>query len=366
MTDLSYANGLPDTRWLSTARRKLRRWYRRSARALPWRNTHDPYKIWVSEVMLQQTQVETVIPYFHRYLKAFPSIKRLAAANERDVLRLWEGLGYYRRARQLHAAAGILVSRHQGRFPTTFDEVLALPGIGRYTAGAILSFAFNQRQPILEGNTIRLHTRLLAYEEEPTRAAGQRLLWKFAEAILPRQRCGETNQALMELGSQICQAKQPRCVECPLRDHCAAFARGIQLDLPNMGTGLQYASINEAAVVVRKGNRILLRQCQEGERWAGLWDFPRFAVTGRTAKHLRKELAVKINELLEVEVVVGRHLTQLKHGVTRYRITLQCFEGNYTGPARVRLPRFAKWIAPTALDDYPLSVTGRQISRLLS
>ena len=178
---------LPDASWKQAFRRQLRRWYTAHARDLPWRRNRDPYAVWVSEIMLQQTQVATVIPYFEAFMEAFPTVEALAAAEEASVLRRWEGLGYYRRARQLHRAAQLIVSRHGGHFPESFDEVLALPGIGRYTCGAILSIAFEQRTPILEANTIRLFSRLLRYEGDPRAPAGQNLLWEFAEAILPRR-----------------------------------------------------------------------------------------------------------------------------------------------------------------------------------
>ena len=198
---------LPDAPWRRGFRRRLKTWYADHARDLPWRRSRDPYAVWVSEIMLQQTQVATVRGYFDRFIRAFPTIDALARADEQDVLRLWEGLGYYRRARQLHAAAKIVADEHGGRFPRNRDAVDRLPGIGRYTAGAILSIAFDQRQPILEANTVRLFCRLLGYEGDPASTAGQRLLWAMAEAVLPRREVGLFNQALMELGSEAAVAK---------------------------------------------------------------------------------------------------------------------------------------------------------------
>ena len=212
--------------WLRTFRGRLRSWYANKARDLPWRQTRDPYRIWVSEVMLQQTQVETVKPYFQRFLKAFPNVKRLAAAKEEEVLRLWEGLGYYRRGRQLHAAAVKIVDEHGGRFPREVPSLLALPGIGRYTAGAIASIAFDRRAPILEANTIRLHARLIGYRQDPAKSAGQKLLWEAAEDVLPRKEVARFNQALMELGSLVCTPRRPRCEQCPVSNLCAVFAAG--------------------------------------------------------------------------------------------------------------------------------------------
>ena len=207
---------LPDAAWKKSFRRRLLCWYRRAARDLPWRRERNPYRIWISEVMLQQTQVATVRPYFHRFLREFPNIRTLAEADERSVLRLWEGLGYYRRAQQLHEAARIVVEQHDAQFPRDPQTLRSLPGIGRYTVGAVLSIAFDARLPVLEANTVRLLSRLLAYDQNPMRAAGQRLLWTFAEQLLPRQNVGTLNQALMELGSEICTPRTPKCDECPL------------------------------------------------------------------------------------------------------------------------------------------------------
>ena len=212
---------LPDASWLRSFRRRLPAWFDRHARKLPWRRNHDPYAVWVSEIMLQQTQVGTVVSYFDRFLAAFPTIEALAAADEQDVLRLWEGLGYYRRARQLHKAAKIIVAEHAGNFPRNPEIVRRLPGIGRYTAGAILSIAFDARQPILEANTLRLLSRLLAYDGDPRSTEGQRLLWAMAEAVLPRRGSGRMNQALMELGSEVCAARR-RGVKIAPSPRCAA------------------------------------------------------------------------------------------------------------------------------------------------
>ena len=207
---------LPDSAWLRSFRRRLLAWFDQNARVLPWRRSRDPYAVWLSEIMLQQTQVATVIGYFDRFLARFPTIEALARADEHEVLRLWEGLGYYRRARQLHRAARIIVAEHGGRFPRDPSIVRRLPGIGRYTAGAILSIAFDAREPILEANTLRLLSRLLCYDGDPRSPDGQRLLWAMAEALLPRRGSGRLNQALMELGSEVCTARSPRCEQCPV------------------------------------------------------------------------------------------------------------------------------------------------------
>lgn len=349
-----------------TIRRRLLAWFDRHARDLPWRSTRDPYCIWVSEIMLQQTQVATVAPYYERFVDAFPDVAALARADQREVLRLWEGLGYYRRARQLQRAAQQIVALHGGRFPRAAADVQALPGIGRYTAGAVLSIAFDDRQPILEANTIRLLSRWIAYRGDPARAAGQRRLWSLAEELLPRTNVGRFNQALMELGSKVCTPRSPDCGACPVADFCQANLGGLQDVVPVPKQKQQFEDVHHAAVVIRHGGRVLLRRCAEGQRWAGLWDFPRFEIDGEVGPALAAALAEKTHSLTGCRIQPGPLLATIKHGVTRFRITLQCYEAKLIG----RKPRTQDdalvWSTLKQLANYPLNTTGRKISRLLA
>jgi A/G-specific adenine glycosylase len=338
-------------------------WFAANARALPWRGTRDLYAIWISEIMLQQTQVVTVVDYFQRFLRRFPTLNELAAADEQEVLRMWEGLGYYRRARQLHAAAKQIVTIHGGVFPESFREVLSLPGIGRYTAGAILSIGRDQRLPILEANTIRVLSRLLAFAGDPHSAAGQQTLWRFAEEILPAREVGHFNQALMELGATLCTPREPSCLDCPLKGLCPTRKAGQTHRIPAPKRKTAYEDVSEAAVVIRRRDgHVLVRQCQPGERWAGLWDFPRVAMTNGDES---KQLCAAIQMLTSLRIELGEQFAVIKHGVTRYRITLRCYE------ARAKSSRLAKhddnrrWIAPESLHELPLSTTGRKISKLI-
>ncbi|MEX2174424.1 MAG: A/G-specific adenine glycosylase, partial [Pirellulaceae bacterium] len=355
---LPFSNSAPARRALA---RQLHVWFLKAARDLPWRRTKDLYAIWISEVMLQQTQVVTVIPYFERFLGRFPDVAALAAADEQEVLRLWEGLGYYRRARQLHAAARQIVAEHRGRFPQTFAAVRSLPGIGRYTAGAVLSIGLDARLPILEANTIRVLSRLAAFRGDPTQSAGQKRLWSLAEAILPARDVGIFNQALMELGSEICTPKAPACDRCPVRRHCLAYERELQDQIPVAARKTKYEEVTEAAVVVRRGGRVLVRQCQPGERWAGLWDFPRFAARGA-------DMAARVSELTGVAALVGERFAKLRHGVTRFRITLDCYEAKYIRQTRglAASPACIRWVSTDELAALPLSTTGRKIARLVA
>ena len=362
MDDLS--SMLPDATCRRALRRRLLAWYDRHARQLPWRRSRDPYAVWLSEIMLQQTQVGTVKGYFHRFIKKFSTIKALARADEHEVLRLWEGLGYYRRARQLHQAAKIIVAEHGGRFPRDPQLVRRLPGVGRYTAGAILSIAFDAREPILEANTLRLLSRLLAYAGQPRSTEGQRLLWAMAELLLPRRNCGRFNQAMMELGSEICTARTPRCDACPVALLCRANQQGRQREIPPPKAKRPPELVREAAVVVRRGSRVLLVRWPEGRRWAGLWDFPRFPIDAEHAAALRDELVKNVLALTGVTIVPGRLLTTLTHGVTRFHITLECYAAQYVSHNKKNKTQLeTRWLRLKELDDYPLSSTGRKLAK---
>jgi A/G-specific adenine glycosylase len=346
--------------------RRLLRWYATHARDLPWRRTRDSYRVWVSEIMLQQTTVATVRGYFQRFVKLFPNVRALAAADESQVLRAWEGMGYYRRARQLHAAAKLIVDQHDGQLPREVAGLMELPGIGRYTAGAVASIAFDARAPILEANTIRLLSRLIAYRNDPLATAGRNALWRAAEEILPQNNVAEFNQALMELGALVCTPSEPKCDRCPLSRVCAAKAAGLQLRIPPPKPQKTYTELREAAVVVRKNGCVLLRQCGAGERWAGLWDFPRFEVEAEGPLLARDEIVTKLESQTGVKCAVSGVLKTMKHGVTRYRITLECYEAMYVG-GRVRSVGAAcvRWVSWAELADLPLSTTGRRIAELM-
>jgi A/G-specific adenine glycosylase len=347
-------------------RRRLLAWYAKHARDLPWRQSRDPYRVWVSEIMLQQTQIATVRDYFTRFTKAFPNVQRLAAADETDVLRLWEGLGYYRRARQLHAAAKHVVAQLDGTFPQEPHELQELPGIGRYTAGAIASIAFDKRAAILEANTIRLLSRLIAYRGEPASAAGQRTLWQVAEEILPKKDCAKFNQALMELGSLVCTPTQPKCDECPLATLCAANLAGLQQEIPVAKARPVFTELREAAVVIRKNGSVLVRRCGEAERWAGLWDFPRFELEASGPLFAQREIAAKVEAQTGIHCEPGALLKTMKHGVTRYRITLDCYEAAFiSGRVRTSTSIEVKWLPLAQLSPLPLSTTGRKIANLI-
>jgi A/G-specific adenine glycosylase len=329
--------------------------------------------------MLQQTQVATVIPYYHRFLKRFPDVRALASANIDEVYQHWAGLGYYRRARQLHEASIRVVQDYRGNFPDAQHEVQQLPGIGRYTANAILTFAGDARLPIVEANTQRLYARLLLLRSDTHSKQSQSLLWDFAERVLPAKNgSGQLNQALMEIGSQVCLPKSPTCLLCPLQQHCPTFAAGLQQSIPVPKKPKQYTDLKEAALVVRNTRgQFLMRRCDEGERWAGLWDFPRFDITNCvTEMTVRRLLSNSFEEKYGPSIEIGQSLHQLKHTVTRYRITLLSFEAAIVGSegesGRGRIIRIdtkstgLKWASRVAMNQLALNSSGKKLWAWLS
>ena len=364
-----------DAKSKTNLRRSMLKWFDANQRDLPWRKRKTPYRIWVSEIMLQQTQVATVIGYYQRFIEQFPNVKALASAEQSEVLKLWEGLGYYRRARQMHAAAQIVVDEHGGKFPTDFDSVLALPGIGRYTAGAILSISMDQKLPILEGNTVRLFSRLMKLEEDPKISASQKALWKFSESLLSQNRVGDFNQSLMELGSGVCKPKSPDCPNCPIIKYCGSFQAGKQHEIPNPSRKMKYEDVREAVVLVAKPSfeslrhKLLVRKCKAGERWAGLWDFPRFSLDeiqnaeGQGSEIVESGLAEKLKQLTGYTGVISKLDLKIKHAVTKFRIELSCYRvESRTGRLRNNSTETFLWATLENLKELPMSVTGRKIA----
>ncbi|HBJ37351.1 MAG TPA: A/G-specific adenine glycosylase [Planctomycetaceae bacterium] len=347
-------------------RTSLLAWFDRNARQLPWRSDPTPYHVWVSEIMLQQTQVATVLEYYRRFIAAYPTVGDLAAAEEHDLMRLWEGLGYYRRARSMHAAAKLVVSQHDGQFPSTYEEVLALPGIGRYTAGAILSISGDQRLPVLEGNTVRVYSRWIGLRQDVQSTAGKAKLWEFAAMMLPRTGSGQFNQAAMELGALICKPKSPACDTCPVQKSCVAHSLGLQDEIPGKVSKVQYESRTEYGFVVPviDSDRFLICRVPDGNRWAGLWDFPRCTDPNATTP---TAAASALSHQLGIKIRPRRLITTIKHAVTRYRITLQVHLAEPVALSDITLPSDAfRFVTSEHITDVPLSVTGRQIAQWIA
>lgn len=315
------------------------RWFKNAARDLPWRRTQDPYAILVSEIMLQQTQVATVIPYFERWLTRFPDFSALAAAEETEVLGLWQGLGYYSRARNLHRAAKQVVQQHGGTMPSDAALIRALPGVGRYTAGAVASFAFNLPEPLVDANVARVLARVLDLAEPVASTKGQRALWDAATALVPKIDAAHFNGALMELGAILCTARNPQCPECPIRAHCAAHAAGTVEQRPIKKVRPKLTLLEERCAWVFHRGRILLEQ-QTGSRWHGLWKLPLLPIQPRS-----------------------KPLLALDYPFTHHRITLTIFAD--TRPTSVG--KSCAWFSAEQLGPLPLTSPHRRaIKQLLA
>ncbi|MBE2232021.1 MAG: A/G-specific adenine glycosylase [Anaerolinea sp.] len=336
-------------------------------RDLPWRaEPRDPYGVWVSEIMLQQTQTATATPYLQRWLERFPTVETLAVASLDEVLKLWEGLGYYSRARNLHKAARIVVDQHQGRLPAERRALLALPGIGRYTAGAILSIAFGQRAAVLDGNVKRVLARVYDVAGEIGKSATETELWRLAEALVERvepQQAGPLNEALMDLGATICLPQRPRCLLCPLHDFCLARQRGTQEERPVRPARKPLPHLDVTAAVLRRPGhpeQFLIAQRPPEGMLGGLWEFP--GGKRHAGESLAECLQREMQEELGVEVAVGRLVTSVKHAYTHFRITLHAFECQWLAgePQPIGVADW-RWVTMDDLASYAFAVTDQKI-----
>ncbi|HEY1189455.1 MAG TPA: A/G-specific adenine glycosylase [Gemmata sp.] len=359
---------------LAGLRTKLLNWFDQHQRDLPWRRTatgertgtRDAYRVWVSEVMLQQTTVAAVVPYFERFLTALPNVRALAEADEQRVLKLWEGLGYYRRARHLHAAAKALVAAYGDALPDDPEAWDALPGVGRYILGAVLSQAFDRPLPIVEANSLRVLARLFGYPGDPREGAGKVWVWGAAEAVLPATRAGDFNQALMELGALVCTPTAPACGACPVAVNCGAKRSGSQEVIPPKKKPAKITEVAEVGVVVRDGERLLL--CQrpaDAGRWQNMWEVPH---APRAAGEDLGAAAVRVaKELTGFDIEPGAEVLTVKHSVTRYAITLVCLEAVVRGGAFVP-GGYARgeWVTPAELAEHPVSSPQRKLMTALT
>lgn len=340
-------------------RRSLLNWYAESGRDLPWRRTCDPYAIWVSEIMLQQTQVKTVLPYYERWLAQFPTIASLAAADQQQVLKVWQGLGYYARARNLHQAAQVIVQQYRGQFPTNGKAVMALPGVGRTTAGGILSAAYNQPLSILDGNVKRVLSRLLALQIPPNKAI--KSLWSVSSELLDPDNPRDFNQALMDLGATLCTPKKPACLLCPWQIHCSAYCLNMQNDLPlsEIRAPLPHKQIGVAVIWNEQGQVLIDRRRADG-LLGGLWEFPGGKIEpGETIEECIKR---EIQEEIGVNIVVGDRLMTIDHAYTHFRVTLNVYHCRYLAgdPQPIECDE-VRWVMVDELDQFPFPKANLQI-----
>jgi A/G-specific adenine glycosylase len=350
---------LPPPDRVRRARRALLAWYGRAARDLPWRRTRDPYAIWVSEVMLQQTRVETVRERYDAFLAAFPDVHRLAAASEQAVLKAWEGLGYYGRARNLRRAARAVAERHGGTLPKGARHLARLPGFGPYTAAAVASIAQGERAAVVDGNVQRVLARWTGERGDVTKAAARRRIAAVADALVPRTRPGDWNQALMELGATRCTPRRPRCPECPLARDCAARAAGDPERLPVRPRRAALPHHEVAAGLVWRGRRLLIARRPSDGLLGGLWEFP--GGKRRAGESLEAACAREVHEETGIPVEVEALFLTLRHAYTHFRVTLHLFHcragRGRPRPIACEAPRF---VAPEDLDHYPFPRANRR------
>jgi A/G-specific adenine glycosylase len=336
-------------------RRALLRWYRQSYRPLPWRappgERPEPYHVLVSEAMLQQTQVATVIPYFHRFIERFPTVEALADADQQQVLTLWQGLGYYRRARHLHAAARVIVQQHSGQVPGEVQTLRSLPGVGDYTAGAIASIAFGRPAPILDGNVARVLARWAGIDQPIDATATRKRLWQMAGELVQGKHPGDFNQALMELGALVCIKGEPRCLMCPLADTCYANQHGLTQSLPRVLPRRGKTAVTHHVVAIRKGDRYLFERRPDDGLWAGMWQLPTFESPEDASVSALSE-ACRHRFGLEVELE-AEPISRFTHQTTHRSITF------VVTPARVQTgrlkPHAGAWRRLDRVEDLPLA-----------
>lgn len=323
----------------------LLRWYDRVRRDLPWRLARpDPYKTWLSEIMLQQTQVDTVIPYFEKFLRRFPDVQALAEAKVEEVLAMWSGLGYYSRARNLYAAAGQIVKKVQ--FPSTMAEWLELPGIGRYTAGAIASIAFNEKVPVVDGNVIRVLARLFALKGDAKKNPLHSKLWKLAAKLLPEKRIGDFNQALMELGALVCTPENPKCGACPLQKKCRAFALKKVADFPTPQPKAKTVNVLIEVALIEKNGKYLIAKRNGDRHLQSMWEFPQSPVRGLRLKSAGPLNGVK-HSIMNRRILARPHHYYYEAGVPRKN-------GNYVD---------YRWVQPEALSRLATSSLNLKIMK---
>ncbi|MGA1409599.1 MAG: A/G-specific adenine glycosylase [Prochlorotrichaceae cyanobacterium] len=332
-------------------RRSLLEWYDREGRDLPWRKTVDPYAIWISEIMLQQTQVKTVLPYYDRWLAKFPTIATLAAADQQAVLKVWQGLGYYARARNLHRAAQQIMAQHEGHFPQTYTAVLALPGIGETTAGGILSAAFNQAVPILDGNVKRIFARLLALQQPVRLALPQ--LWQLSQTLLDPEEPRRFNQAIMDLGATRCLPKTPNCPQCPWQFACSAYNLGIPAEFPmrEKKAPLPHKRIG-VGVIWNDQGQILIDRRPQADLLGGLWEFPGGKV--EPGETIEACICREIKEEIGIDIAVGEHLITLDHAYTHFKVTLEVYHCSYLSgtPQAIECDE-VRWVSVAELEQFP-------------
>ncbi len=343
----------PLTQHLQDFRDTLLDWFKDYQRDMPWRNTDNPYHIWVSEVMLQQTQVVKVIDYYERFIAQFPDVQDLAAAPLQDVLKVWEGLGYYARARNLHKAAQVIVNELEGEIPRDYATFRKLPGVGDYSAAAVQSIAFNAPYAAVDGNIKRVVARLFLIDAPVNDAKSSKVFQQKADDVLDRDAPGIFNQAMMELGATVCRPQSPTCLICPVNAFCEAFHTARQDEFPKRRETKPVPEHHIAVGIIYRGNEVIITQRQFEGLLGGLWEFP----GGQVAEEETAEDACvrQIAEVVNLSISNIKYLTRVRHAFTHFKIVVDVFTCNYqSGEVVLNGPRDAKWVKVSTLQDYPL------------
>jgi A/G-specific adenine glycosylase len=359
-------SGLPDKESAKEIARKLLAWFAVHRRPLPWRAAYDPYAIWIAEVMLQQTQVNTMLPYYHRWMERFPDTASVTRAHSDELLKCWEGMGYYQRVRHIQQTARIVMREYGGALPDDYQELLRLPGIGRYTAGAIASLAFNREYPAVDGNVERIFARLFDLESSVKESPNRSLIWTVAKTLIPAGRARDFNQALMELGALVCVRKKPRCHECPLYLLCRAYQLET-VDRRPVTTRKTIITALEAALgILIEDGRVFIQKRPNSGLMAGLWEFPGGKLRAGEApeealrRELMEELGIEVDGLAKVAVI--------KHGYTRFRVTLHCFVCKPLARNPRPQPRAAvdsRWVSVAELENYAFPAANQKLLEIL-
>jgi len=340
--------------------KRLLEWYNKNKRDLPWRKTEDPYAIWVSEIMLQQTQVATVIPYYQKFLKSFPTVRHLAKADLSKVLKVWEGLGYYSRARNLHRASQVVLNRFHGIIPNNLNDLLSLPGIGRSTAGAILSFAFQKEAPILDGNAKRVISRLFAVSDNPAKGKTEDLLWKISESLIPKGFSNPFNQALMDLGSMLCTPKEPGCDQCPLHQYCKGYLSGKPESYPPRTVKKRIPHITALSAVIQRDGKVFISQRPPSGLLGGLWEFPNWRIEEKRRLRLRLRLRKYIKKETGLNVEVKEPVGTFHQTYSHFKLTLHTYHCQ-SRDAKEK----GKWVPISKLRLFPMSRIHRRIAQMI-
>lgn len=351
---------------LKETARRLVSWFNAHQRDLPWREKYLPYEVWISEIMLQQTQVKTVLPYFRRWMERFPDISSVARASEEEILRYWEGLGYYSRAKNIHKTADIVVRDFAGQFPTEHRDVLKLPGIGPYTAGAIMSLAYNKDYPVVDGNVERVFARLFNIERPVREKAAHDFIWKTARELIPKGKARIFNQALMELGATVCTPRNLLCSECPIRLFCESCRLGIVKERPVPPKRKTLTPLEVAVGILVDQEKIFIQKRPPSGLMADLWEFPGGKL--RDGETPEEGLIREFWEELEVKVHSLRKITVIRHNYTSFKITLHAFFCKLRPESQrpvLRAAADSRWVTPDQLNHYAFPAANRKLIQLI-